>query len=189
MPHPVGIDGVITASIGVAAGDGDAASLLARADAALYEAKRAGRNRVVLAGDRPGAEGLTGAPAKTTRSRVSCAACLRCRAPPRRERGPVPVLQALAETIRMELSFEVVAVNLRDLEHETLEIVVVLGDEDARSTLLGKVNPWREFEAVMRPEHERCGAFFLPAGTPVDFATSWVPDVRNLGRQRRLGPR
>jgi diguanylate cyclase (GGDEF)-like protein len=176
MPHPGGVDGVITASIGVAAGAGDAASLLARADAALYEAKRAGRNRVVLAGDRDNADGhhrRSGDDDAVPRQLRSMLAVSRASAS---GTGPVPVLQALAETIRMELSFEVVAVNLRDFERGTLEVAVVLGDEDARSALLGKVNAWREFEAVMRPEHERCGAFFLPAGTPVDFANSWVPE-------------
>ena len=181
MPHPVGIDGVVTASIGVAAGDGDAASLLARADAALYEAKRGGRNRIVLAGDRPGAEGYHRRSSEddaVPRQLRSMLAVSRAAAS---GSGPVPVLQALAETIRMELSFEVVAVNLRDVERETLEIVVVLGDEDARRTLLGQVNRWHEFQAVMAPEHERCGAFFLPAGTPVGFAHSWVPEFETSG--------
>ena len=40
----------ITASIGVAAGCGEVDDLLRRADAALYEAKHSGRNRVVSAG-------------------------------------------------------------------------------------------------------------------------------------------
>src|SRR5690606_33222869 len=43
----------ITASIGVAMQDGhpDYERILARADAAMYQAKRRGRNRVELAGD------------------------------------------------------------------------------------------------------------------------------------------
>jgi diguanylate cyclase (GGDEF)-like protein len=188
LPHPVGIDGVLTASIGVAAGDGDAAVLLARADAALYEAKRAGRNRVVLAGERPGVEGLRRRSSDddaVPRQLRSMLAVSRAAAS---GTGPVPVLQALAETIRMELSFEVVAVNLRDFAQETLEIVVVLGDENARSALLGKVNPWSEFQAVMGAEQERCGAFFLPAGTAVAFANSWVPDLVASGDSESWDP-
>jgi diguanylate cyclase (GGDEF)-like protein len=48
--RPAGLD--LTASIGVSAGTGaDYATLFARADAALYEAKRAGRDRVVVHDD------------------------------------------------------------------------------------------------------------------------------------------
>ncbi len=42
----LGMDGVVTVSIGVSVGTGSARSLLSRADAALYEAKRRGRDRV-----------------------------------------------------------------------------------------------------------------------------------------------
>ena len=40
--HPAGIDGILTISIGVAPGPGEAGKLLADADAALYDAKRTG---------------------------------------------------------------------------------------------------------------------------------------------------
>ncbi len=43
---PLGIGGPVTVSIGVSVGTGSARSLLSRADAALYEAKRRGRDRV-----------------------------------------------------------------------------------------------------------------------------------------------
>jgi two-component system chemotaxis family response regulator WspR len=51
LPHPGGVGGVVTMSIGVAVGTptagGSIEALVAAADAALYDAKRSGRNRVV----------------------------------------------------------------------------------------------------------------------------------------------
>jgi diguanylate cyclase (GGDEF)-like protein len=51
IPHPDGLGGIVTVSIGIATGHGDITALLPRADAALYEAKSAGRNRVCAAHD------------------------------------------------------------------------------------------------------------------------------------------
>ena len=56
------------------------------------------------------------------------------------------MLEALAETIRSELAFHVVSVNLLDAQQAELTCVIVLGDEDARTTLLGTVCPWGEWE-------------------------------------------
>ena len=55
MPHVESPSGVLTASIGVAAlvpkDDGAIDLLLKRADDALYDAKRRGRNQVAVHGD------------------------------------------------------------------------------------------------------------------------------------------
>ena len=56
LPHPADPRGIITVSIGVAAGQGDAPALLSHADRALYEAKNGGRNGVrAAAGEAAGA--------------------------------------------------------------------------------------------------------------------------------------
>lgn len=64
LPHPDGACPVVTASFGVATfvpeSDGDPERLLATADAALYRAKREGRNRVVGATPRGGRPPETG---------------------------------------------------------------------------------------------------------------------------------
>jgi hypothetical protein len=44
-------------------------------------------------------------------------------------RGDMPVLEALAETIRRELSFHVVTVNMLEETGDTLRVVLVFGDE------------------------------------------------------------
>jgi diguanylate cyclase (GGDEF)-like protein len=179
LPHPEGIDGILTVSIGVAAGGGDCGTLLAQADAALYEAKRAGRNRVVAARD--GAAPLVPPRARAgleegpvPRHLRSMLAISRAAAA---GRGVAPVLEALAETIRSELSFQVVAVNLLDETRGELRVAVVLGDQEARDTLLGTVNPWSDWEPLMDSEHQRCGAIWLPAGAHewASSTTIWTP--------------
>jgi diguanylate cyclase (GGDEF)-like protein len=167
MPHPLGIGGVVTVSIGVAAGKTGYGDLLARADAALYDAKRGGRNRVVAATE-AGAERRENARKRPSAQDVvpshlrSMLALSRAAAS---GQGVLPVLEALAQTIRAELSFQVVAINLLDDGGQELRAVVVEGDEDARRTLLGTSSPWSEWSGLLYSEHVREGAIWLPAGS------------------------
>jgi diguanylate cyclase (GGDEF)-like protein len=177
--HPDGLTGVLTISIGVATGNGESGVLLARADAALYEAKRLGRNRVVAA-----AEGATRPSISRGRGRgyeepvprhlrgmlaVSRAAAA--------GGGPMPVLEALAEAVRTELSFQVVVVNLMDERREELNVVIVTGDQEARDTLLGTSTKWSEWQTLLESGEEICGAVWLPAGSYewVSDAAVWTP--------------
>jgi diguanylate cyclase (GGDEF)-like protein len=167
MPHPAGIGGVVTVSIGVASGQRDYGGLLARADAALYEAKRGGRNRVVMSRESEARHGEETRREDTRSNRVprqlrSMLAVSRAAAS---GQGVLPVLQALAEMIRSELSFQVVAINLLDDARAELTAVVVEGDEEARKVLLGTTSPWREWEELIATgEHVRQGALWLPDG-------------------------
>ena len=89
------------------------------------------------------------------------------------------MLEALAATIRSELSFTTVAVNLLDRQRRELRAVVVLGDDAAQQTLLGSVNSWEEWEPLMSSRHVRCGAVWLPAGS-YDWrerAPTWTPPI------------
>jgi diguanylate cyclase (GGDEF)-like protein len=167
LPHPAGIGGVLTVSIGVAAGHADYGNLLARADAALYGAKRDGRNRVAAASEAEPARALArqragaeqGAVPRHLRSMLALS-----RAAASGE-GAMPVLEALAQTIRSELSFQVVAVNLLEETGEQMRVVLVDGDVEARQTLLGTASSWPEWEGMMTPENMREGALWLAAGT------------------------
>jgi len=168
LPHPAGIGGVLTVSIGVAAGHADYGNLLARADAALYAAKRDGRNRVVgasesepvpaLGRERAGAEEGAVVP-RHLRSMLELS-----RAAASGD-GVMPVLEALAHTIRSELSFQVVAINLLDDACERMHVLLVDGDEEARQTLLGTSSGWPEWAGMMTPANMREGALWLAAGT------------------------
>jgi diguanylate cyclase (GGDEF)-like protein len=178
VPQPGGTYGNLTLSIGVAAGDADFTTLLAGADAALYRAKHAGRNRTEAARDElVAARGLREhGPVEEPVPRHLRAMLAISRAAAA-GMGEMPVLQALAETIRSELSFHVVAVNLLDLGHEQLHCVIVLGDEEARAALLGTANPWSEWEPLMSAGNLRAGALWLPAGVDPGFerTTTWTP--------------
>jgi diguanylate cyclase (GGDEF)-like protein len=181
VPHPDGVGGLLTVSIGVAAGDEDCDRLLARADAALYDAKHAGRNCTVIATETSPVIAAGGRQRERFEEPIprhlrSMLAVSRAAAS---GQGPMPVLEALAQTIRSELSFHVVAVNLINDARTELSCVIVLGDDDARHALLGTVSPWEEWEQVMRPQYERCGAAWLPAGSPAweDETVVWTPPM------------
>jgi diguanylate cyclase (GGDEF)-like protein len=178
IPHPDGAGGIVTISAGVAAGADETDRLLARADGALYDAKHGGRNRTVVAADAaPESVGLRQhepADGPVPRHLRSMLAVSRAAAS---GQGPAPVLEALAETIRSELSFHVVAINLLNADTGEMRIVTVLGDDDARATLMGTSSTWSEWEPVMGPEFARQGAVWLPAGASDwgDQIACWTP--------------
>jgi diguanylate cyclase (GGDEF)-like protein len=183
IPHPSGIGGVLTVSMGVASGTVGYGELLARADAALYDAKRGGRNRVVLAagssepdrarGEQPRGQGREGVGSPGhLHGMLALSRAAAC------GRGVLPVLEALATLIRSELSFQVVSINLLDDAREEFRALLVEGDEEARQTLLGTTSPWSDWEELLTSdEHVRQGAIWLPAGAYEwpDEPTFWTP--------------
>ena len=188
LPHPDDPRGVVTVSIGVATGKEGAPELLARADRALYDAKHGGRNGVRAAeGER------TRKPARRRSDPVEqpllrhLRGLLEISRAAASGRGPLPVLESMAELIRTELHFQTVAVNLREGYDDDLRVVFVAGDEDARAALLGNVNPWATWHPLMDPAHDRLGASWLPAGS-YDWDESADPNVYTPESARSLGP-
>lgn len=175
--HPDGEDGVLTVSIGVACGREEIGQLLARADAALYKAKRGGRNRVMAAdlkiipAAEPNLEPLSaervdeGPVPRHLRSMLTVSRAAAS------GQGLGPVVQALAEAIRSELSFHVVVVNLLEPGTDQLRVVVVLGDEEARQMLLGSALSLAEWQKLLDGGQDVGGASWLPAGS-----YAWQPE-------------
>jgi diguanylate cyclase (GGDEF)-like protein len=166
LPHPADPRGVVTVSIGVATGQGDAPELLARADRALYEAKRGGRNGVRVSGS-----DTTPKPARRRTDTVDAPLLRHSRGlleisrAAATDRGPLPVLQSMAELVRTEMGFQTVSVNLREGHDDDMRVVLVVGAEEAREALLGNVNPWATWHPLLDPAHDRMGASWLPAGS------------------------
>ena len=188
LPHPDDPRGIVTVSIGVATGKGDAPELLARADRALYEAKNGGRNGV-----RASEGETTRKPARRRTDTVEqpqlrqLKGLLEISRAAASGRGPLPVLQSMAELIRTEMQFQTVAVNLREGHDDDLRVVLVAGDEEARSALLGNVNPWATWHPLLDPAHDRLGASWLPAGS-YDWASNDDPNTYTPESGRSLGP-
>jgi diguanylate cyclase (GGDEF)-like protein len=180
FPHPEGQGHLLTVSIGVASGNEDVEALLARADAALYRAKRLGRNRVQAAEDNdpagpPSRSRQDDSESPVPRHLRSMLAVSRAAAA---GQGMMPVVEALAETIRSELSFHVVVVNLLEADAETTRVVVVLGDQEARRTLYGKVTSLADWERVLAEGQNIHGAAWLQAGTyEWEPEGTWTPPV------------
>ena len=188
LAHPDDPRGVVTVSIGVATGKGDAPDMLARADRALYEAKHGGRNGV-----RASEGEATRKPARRRTDAVEqpllrhIRGLLEISRAAASGRGPLPVLQSMAELVRSELGFQTVAVNLREGHDDDLRVVIVVGDEDARAALLGNVNPWATWHPLLDPAHDRFGASWLPAGS-YDWGKAEDPNVYTPESGRSLGP-
>ncbi len=171
--HPLAEAGVLTVSVGLASGVEEPEELLARADAALYMAKDSGRNRVVAA-DRTSSIGgprrlrhEESAPAPHhLRSMLSVSRAAAS------GHGIMPVLEVLAEAIREELRFNVVAVNLRE-SAERFRVAIVLGDPSARALLLDTTSQMSEWETLMSAGREVHDAAWLPAG-------SYDPDMEGV---------
>ena len=85
------------------------------------------------------------------------------------------MLEAVADLVRPELRF--VRGRERPPPDDTFETVVVLGDEQARSILLGRVSHWDAWAPLLAPRHLRCGAYWLPEGSHEWDAgmPTWVP--------------
>jgi diguanylate cyclase (GGDEF)-like protein len=178
LPHPDGLGGIVTVSVGVAAGAGEPSELLADADAALYQAKRAGRDRVALASGGAGVRDHgRGRPGTERHPLMRPLGTLLAIARGAADDGSTSeMLAAVAALIQTELGYHTVVVNLRD--GDDLRVVTVLGESEARATLEGTTNPLHAWESLLTAEHRRCGAAWLPAGTRLDpELTLWQPPV------------
>ena len=97
-----------------------------------------------------------------------------------RAEGDLPaLLTAIARTISDSLGFETVVINLYRPAWDDFCVTTVVGDERARTSLLGQVRGHSEWEPLLVERFCRRGAFVVPKGA-YDWGASgpsYVPDV------------
>jgi diguanylate cyclase (GGDEF)-like protein len=88
------------------------------------------------------------------------------------------VLDTVASAISRALGYRTVVINLRRPAWDDFEVVLVLGDDQAREMLLGLTRSRDEWDILIRPRFERHGAYFLRHGEfdwDTDRTLSYVP--------------
>jgi HD domain/GAF domain len=89
----------------------------------------------------------------------------------------MPIVEALADVIRSELSFQVVVVNLLERDQDLMRVVAVIGNQEANQALLHTSTPRGEWHRILAAGEDRHGAAWLPAGS-YDWdsdAVVWTP--------------
>lgn len=96
-----------------------------------------------------------------------------------RDRSVSDTLVAVADTVQSVLGYGAVAVNVYRPAWHDYEVVLVLGDADARAALMYTTNSYEVLhEELLRPEFELLpGVYFLTGGDAVwdDLGTTYTP--------------
>jgi diguanylate cyclase (GGDEF)-like protein len=79
--------------------------------------------------------------------------------------GVRPMLEAVAETTRRALGYRTIVVNVYRPAWDDFEVVVVLGDEDAREAILGHKTSWETWRPVLDDRFRQGGTYFVPEGS------------------------
>ncbi|MGN6797007.1 MAG: PAS domain S-box protein [Gaiellaceae bacterium] len=90
------------------------------------------------------------------------------------------LLAAIARTISDSLAFRTVVINLYRREWDDFIVTTVYGSDDAKTALLGKVQPPSEWEPLLDARFLQRGAYFITAGE-IDWdalgGSTYTPDL------------
>jgi PAS domain S-box-containing protein len=90
------------------------------------------------------------------------------------------LLGAIARTISDSLAFRTVVINLYRREWDDFIVTTVYGSDDAKTALLGQVQPPSEWEPLLDARFLQRGAYFITAGD-IDWdavgGTTYTPDL------------
>ena len=88
------------------------------------------------------------------------------------------VLQRIAALVRERLGWGTVVLNVHRRAWDDFEAAVVVGNEDARATLLGTTQTWAQWAPLFREQFEHRGAHLVPHETqPQSDLVSWQTDT------------